>query len=1295
MDASRRKVDSSLDLQRKLALKTLSRADEKASDNSKRGSMSISYLLRPNESARAQSVVTLNPSNFFNISDMIADITPGDLNRDLEQTHAAAPIDDISQSVQQILASSCVKDVQDSVLDLEDIKEQSIQNDVANTFLTPSFNFGADLSEEAKKQNFTGLSFKSVEGDAHERLLQDEADWQKDCGILPVQSNDKLNFTNFSGYLPSSGSNMKNFLEESVASIGDYFQGSSNIKSMINVKTPVKQKPVPLVDLDKISFNHIENNNRITPSIKIDDEEIITNKNRNSVASLSTIARALNEISVNDSPQTIYNAIMKKTNTTITHDEEIEQILRRSDESVIISGSIGVKANKENSDPNSRSASSSTLNSTADFIGLTENFAADLESTNIEDMVFQSNSRKNKSPIRMISQTSMKSGLENWIKPDEIILKNSDISKIKNIAVSDIVQNSKKEESIIMISDDSNKQDLNISIRASDVDFPVCCPMNYSLKLLSKSGSRLYIKVKFLKLVIGNKLVQHTNIEDYFKIEMLENSVFVEPQKEKLFTIRVWGFSAAPMNITLAIEGSDAIDETNKKLIEHTFKINFYKPSIIASFADNEQEIVKNINFGNLPSRSTETIGIMLTKSCSNSIPLTIKMRGGSKQKAFGIVTASGTNVVQYSVELQNKLLCKVRFTTCDETERRIKVHEEQLDIGLFVNDQFLVIKSIQLKGTEFYSNVLFNKDYYPLHLEYGSTGSLLLYNDGLIDLVYDIFIADDIESETPCNDDIFSVELPRITLRCGEELSLKVTLNKELLNTAKRYVVFKQTFNGPSLQWPIIGKSRSIQKYLKCFMSPSRIDKKVESGRTSPSINLKETLLSATSPTNLSVMSNFKVSNKVSPAKSTQSSFSSGSAIGNRLPIRAMKTHISWPSTKIGKTMSQDVTIKNISDHRIKIIINIMKSGFTLGYNNECSNSMTMILHGSEVRTFSVIFSPQRNGLYSTKLEFTDNRHATRLTLPLVGFGGYSEVAISGVFKLPNDKNFLSLGQFSSINAMSESIKLYNKGTVPAFAYVSCDSFRSNLLLSTSEISITPEIMIIQPNTFKIVNISFKPKKGCVNNYNTDVIELAALTIMTGDDGLRQRARKLYQSYPMHKGEKIWSKLLPLFVQLDDEPCYSEISYIKEPMSALYDIIAPLKINDISVTVENRTINNDSTILADETILFQSLCAETLNISDTAMESLTFEPSRIIFYLPSNVSDVVKLCNNYDTTQKINITAHTWFKIRPMSAVIAPKSHLEITVSYVGGHLQRSQSTSLQILTDNDVIKIPIEVNT
>ncbi|XP_050446497.1 uncharacterized protein LOC126849059 isoform X2 [Cataglyphis hispanica] len=476
-----------------------------------------------------------------------------------------------------------------------------------------------------------------------------------------------------------------------------------------------------------------------------------------------------------------------------------------------------------------------------------------------------------------------------------------------------------------------------------------------------------------------------------------------------------------------------------------------------------------------------------------------------------------------------------------------------------------------------------------------------------------------------------------------------------------------------------------------------------------------------------------------LSPATSPQSVTSSGSGLcdrnspistvsgvtvtGNTIPIKSTHAALIWNSVKTGKSDIKEFTIRNTSNNKIKIQIDIWddnKSFKFLGDRQTVSTSIVLAMHRQELKTLAVSFSPYHIGPVTGKITI---KHYTRngsdsqqhKKIPLYGYGGYSKIKISNIFKDANGKmGLLSLGTlYSETTVLTKEIILQNIGDLQLFAKIKIIPKDISVTMY-SNWHVKPKELILNPKETQRVLIEFYPKKEDFAKLQcSEVSHVATVNVMYGDEPTRWRIRRLYNKIKEsdnsteNENDVLKNIVHSICKTFPGEQLASGLLSIRDSIQNLNDLCTGVHQYEIMLTVEACT---DDTLPvhcdADESQLFYTLsdttqidsgdgasfyASQTMADYDTRRprssgEQFTVTPSTIILHPPVENEATVTILSLFKAAEafQTSLSNSTYFSVVPTEGMLPSRRSFPLKIQ-CSQRIEHNMQAILEIYTENN----------
>ncbi|XP_011153446.1 uncharacterized protein LOC105191620 isoform X2 [Harpegnathos saltator] len=461
----------------------------------------------------------------------------------------------------------------------------------------------------------------------------------------------------------------------------------------------------------------------------------------------------------------------------------------------------------------------------------------------------------------------------------------------------------------------------------------------------------------------------------------------------------------------------------------------------------------------------------------------------------------------------------------------------------------------------------------------------------------------------------------------------------------------------------------------------------------------------------------------------------SSVAVAGSAIPIRATHAALVWNSVKTGKSKIKEFTIRNTSNNKIKIQINIWddnKSFMFLGDRQTMNTSMVLAMQRTESKTLAIIFNPYRVGPVTGKITIKhytptkENHEFQHRRIPLYGYGGYGKMKISDTYKDASGKIWLALGTLSSgTTVLRANMKLQNTGDLRTFAKIKVVPKVISPRMDSSW-RVTPTELIFDPKESQQVSIEFYPKKedfAKLQHSVADVSHVATINVVYGDEPTRWRIRRLYNKIKesgelfRNENDTFRNVVYPICKTFPGEQLIPGLTSIRDPIQSLHDLCTGVQQYEIMLTVEScadDTLpilhdNDDSqmyySLISDNshtdevggTSFFSSQTMEGYEAQhhDSREEHFIVNPSTVTLNPPIcneatiSISSFFKVAQSFQT----NLLNSNCLSVVPAEGTLPSKGLFTLTIQ-CSPRIERNMQDVLEIYTENSKKDVLVKVN-
>lgn len=456
-------------------------------------------------------------------------------------------------------------------------------------------------------------------------------------------------------------------------------------------------------------------------------------------------------------------------------------------------------------------------------------------------------------------------------------------------------------------------------------------------------------------------------------------------------------------------------------------------------------------------------------------------------------------------------------------------------------------------------------------------------------------------------------------------------------------------------------------------------------------------------------------------------STVSSIAAAGNIVPIKSTHAALVWNSVKTGKSETKEFMIRNTSNNRIKIQIDICddSKSFKFLEDKQIDTSKVLALQRQESKTLVVAFSPYYVGPVVGKITIkhytkgsSDSQQYKKISL--YGYGGYSKVKILGTAKDASRTMWLSLGNLYSETGMRANIELDNSGDLRSFAKI---TVRPKVLSTmNSSWHVNPKEVILDSKESRQITIQFHPKReDFALLQRSEVSHVATINITYGDEPTRWRIRRLYNKIKESgdvtgtENEAFKNIILPICKTFPGEQLISGLTLIRDPIQNLSDLCTGVHQYEIMLTVEacaddTLPVHYDT----DESEMYQSLISDTTHVDEAGgasffasqtmaehevqhpelQDQFTVTPSTIVLTPPIQNEATVTILSFSKVAEpfQTSLSNSNYFSVFPAEGMLPSKKSFPLKIQ-CSQRLERNMQAVLEIYTENNKQDVLIKV--
>ncbi|XP_063699117.1 uncharacterized protein LOC134829790 isoform X2 [Culicoides brevitarsis] len=412
------------------------------------------------------------------------------------------------------------------------------------------------------------------------------------------------------------------------------------------------------------------------------------------------------------------------------------------------------------------------------------------------------------------------------------------------------------------------------------------------------------------------------------------------------------------------------------------------------------------------------------------------------------------------------------------------------------------------------------------------------------------------------------------------------------------------------------------------------------------------------------------------------------------KFPLKTSCMELSWNCVKLQERVSKKVTIKNICDKHVSVMVTISGPGF------QCSIIGKQKLEKYECRSFTIEFCPTVTGpaegclsfaLINTSQEFVRN-------INLFGYGGKSNVRVRGLEIPPSGDKYLCMGTMRDLgHSMEQYIEIGNRGDIDAFAIVAHEagSKAFNVSFIPSNLIISPQRLRLPSKRCGSIKISFTPTREearYICDQPQDVVVIAKVSVIYGDWPTRDRLKRVSQK--VTEKNSIVEKICQPFK--NERTSSSGEKFLDDAWKIVQECTNTFQHMEFLLTLNkssDETINLTQAI-GEQSILFKSMLSDEMRIhrGDTEIFPLKVTPENIYFNsLSEKVEMKIKNISGNMETFEIGQEFKT-FIFDPQEGQIGPDE--EIVVDIRLAHRGPSPDSKFSIFVAHGKITIPVNVS-
>lgn len=310
------------------------------------------------------------------------------------------------------------------------------------------------------------------------------------------------------------------------------------------------------------------------------------------------------------------------------------------------------------------------------------------------------------------------------------------------------------------------------------------------------------------------------------------------------------------------------------------------------------------------------------------------------------------------------------------------------------------------------------------------------------------------------------------------------------------------------------------------------------------------------------------------------------------KFPLKSNTSELIWECVKLRKSVPKTFVIKNTSEKKLSLKINLIGPGFQCNIDSD-----SIVLQGNECRTICITFCPTVIGKAIGKITFKPTKNwpdEIARSVFLWAYGGSTVLQLRGIERGPVGSAYLQMGETNCITSttLKRSFSIYNKGPLTGVATIFMKS-NTNQCIDENHIIIEPKKCVIRPDCSTIINVTYKLRRKDLERLrekSCEVLTICTLEVIFGSEPNRQRIASM-----LTRSGKIPSAYKKLEFFVNDFPVDSTEQFhdYREHIDNVSYLFGCFKTSEIAITI-NRT-NLDETQDGDlsgmdESVLFRTM---------------------------------------------------------------------------------------------------------
>ena len=190
----------------------------------------------------------------------------------------------------------------------------------------------------------------------------------------------------------------------------------------------------------------------------------------------------------------------------------------------------------------------------------------------------------------------------------------------------------------------------------------------------------------------------------------------------------------------------------------------------------------------------------------------------------------------------------------------------------------------------------------------------------------------------------------------------------------------------------------------------------------------------------------------------------------------------LNWGATQLDECIERKIVLFNTSETDLNLSIELTSQFFFVKDSFDKYKSLIrMDIPARAKLPVNIAFAPTEPIVYSDNLSITDLSHNKVFQIPLVGYGGRSQILIVNAQRT-SEGYWMGIGEVKRSEKNVFKVYLLNNGVRKAYIKAVCkDNQTGKPTLPSSHVTITPPEFIISPQDYKSILVTFSPRSDHV----------------------------------------------------------------------------------------------------------------------------------------------------------------------------------------------------------------------